>query len=69
VAGGKGETIKVATSAATSVTKTVKAKVKAIHPGETVTITGSTDSKGAVSAESIAVGSRVTGAVGLFGAG
>jgi len=39
----------------------MKAKVKAIHPGETVTITGSTDSKGSLSAESISVGSGAVG--------
>ena len=37
----EGNTVKVTTSAATSVTKTVKtASVKGVHPGETVTITG-----------------------------
>jgi hypothetical protein len=60
VKGSEGSTVKVATSAATTVTKTVKAKVKAIHPGETVTITGSTGSKGSLSAESINVGSGGT---------
>lgn len=57
VKSSEGATVKVATSAATTVTKTVKAKVKAIHPGETVTIAGSADSKGVLSAESISVGS------------
>jgi hypothetical protein len=68
VKGSEGSTVKVATSAATTVTKTVKAKVKAIHPGETVTITGSTGSKGSVTAESISVGSGAVGG-GSLGAG
>jgi hypothetical protein len=69
VTGSEGDKIRVATSAATSVTKTMKAKVKAIHPGETVTITGTTNSKGAVSAGSISVGSDATGTAGVLGAG
>jgi hypothetical protein len=62
----EGNTVKVTTSAATSVTKSVKAKVNGIHPGETVTVTGAT-SGGAVSAESISVGSSAGGLAGLFG--
>ncbi len=68
VKGSEGATVKVATSAATTVTKTVKAKVKAIRPGEAVTITGSADSKGALRAKSISVGSSA-GAGGSRGAG
>jgi hypothetical protein len=62
----EGNTVKVTTSAATSVTKSVKAKVNGIHPGETVTVTGAS-SGGAVSAESISVGSSGGGLAGLFG--
>jgi hypothetical protein len=62
----EGNTVKVTTSAATSVTKSVKTKVNGIHPGETVTVTGAT-SGGAVSAESISVGSSGGGLAGLFG--
>jgi hypothetical protein len=62
----EGNTVKVTTSAATSVTKSVKTKVNGIHPGETVTVTGAT-SGGAVSAESISVGSGGGGLAGLFG--
>jgi hypothetical protein len=57
VTNSEGNTVKVTTSPATSVTKTVKASVKGIHPGETVTVTGATSADGAVSAESISVGS------------
>jgi hypothetical protein len=63
----EGNTVRVRTSVGTSVTKTVKATVKGIHPGETVTITGSTGSDGAISAESISVGSGSGGIAALFG--
>jgi len=69
VTGSEGNTVKVATSPATSVTKTVKASVHAIHPGETVTITGTTGAGGQVSAESISVGSGGGSLAALFGAG
>ncbi len=67
VTNSEGNTVKVTTSAGTSVTKTVTASVKGIHPGETVTITGTTGSGGAVSAESISVGSSAGGLAALFG--
>lgn len=67
VTDSEGNTIKVTTSAGTSVTKTVTASVKGIHPGETVTVTGTTGSSGAVSAESISVGSSGGGLAALFG--
>ncbi len=67
VTNAEGNTVKVNTSPATSVTKTVKTKVKGIHPGETVTVTGATASNGAVSAESISVGSSGGGLASLFG--
>jgi DNA-binding beta-propeller fold protein YncE len=67
VTNSEGNTIKVKTSPATSVNKTVTSSVKGIHPGETVTITGSTGSNGAVSAESISVGSSGGGLAALFG--
>lgn len=65
VKNAEGNTVKVNTSAATNVSKTVKSKLTSIFPGETVTITGSTGSGGAVSAESISVGSG--GLSALFG--
>ncbi len=66
VTNAEGNTVKVTTSPATSVTKTVKSSVPGIHPGETVTITGTAGSNGAVSAESISVGSG-GGLAALFG--
>jgi hypothetical protein len=56
VENSEGNTVKVTTSAASTVSKTVKSEVKAIHPGETVIVTGSRGTNGAVSAESIRVG-------------
>ena len=68
----EGNTVKVTTSPGASVTKTVKANVHGIHPGETVVVRGTKGSNGAVTAESISVGSA--GAAGgglgsLFGGG
>jgi hypothetical protein len=66
VTNAEGNTVKVTSSAATSVTKSVKTTVNGIHPGETVTVTGAT-SGAVVSAESISVGSSGGGLAGLFG--
>jgi hypothetical protein len=63
----EGNTVKVTTSAGTTVNKTVKSAVKSIHPGETVTVTGETGESGAISAESISVGSSGGGFASLFG--
>ncbi len=68
VTNAEGNTVKVTTSSATSVTKTVKSSVPGIHPGETVTITGTAGSNGAISAEAISVGSG-GGLAALFGGG
>jgi hypothetical protein len=65
----EGNTVKVTTSAGTTVTKSVKADAKGIHPGETVTVTGTTASNGGVSAESIRVGGGGGGLGALFGGG
>jgi hypothetical protein len=67
VTSSEGNTVKVKTSPSTSVTKTVKTKVKGIYPGETVTVTGATGSNGTVSAESISVGSSGSGLAALLG--
>lgn len=67
----EGNTVKVTTSAASAVTKTVKSDVKAIRPGETVIVTGSAGAGGAVKADSIRVSEAgAAGALGaLFGSG
>jgi hypothetical protein len=67
VTNAEGNTVKVTTSAGTSVTKTVKSSVKGIHPGEALTVTGATGPNGAVSAESISVGTSGGGLAALFG--
>jgi hypothetical protein len=69
VTNSEGNTVKVKTSAGTTVNKTVKSTVKDIHPGETVTVTGATGSNGAVTAESISAGSSGGGLSALFGGG
>ncbi len=68
----EGNTVKGTTSAAASITKTVKTDVHGIHPGETVIVRGTKGSNGAVSAESVSVstGAVTGGGLGaLFGGG
>jgi hypothetical protein len=67
VTNAEGNTVKVTTSAGTSVNKTVKGSINAIHPGETVTVTGASGASGAISAESINVGSGAGGFGSLLG--
>jgi hypothetical protein len=69
----EGDTVKVTAATGASITKTVKAKVASIHPGETVIVTGATAANGAVAASAIRVGSAGAGGLGgggaaLFGA-
>jgi hypothetical protein len=67
VTNAEGNTVKVKTSAGTSVSKNVKASVTGIHPGETVTVTGAAAANGTVNAESISVGSSGGALSTLFG--
>lgn len=71
VTDAEGNTVKVKTSVASTVAKTVKANVKDIHPGETVIVTGGASANGAISAESIRVseGATAGGLQALFGGG
>jgi hypothetical protein len=73
VSDAEGDTVKVTTSAAASITKTVKTGVHGIHPGETVVVRGSKNSRGVVSAESISIGGGAgaggAGLAALFGGG
>ena len=62
-----GSTVKVTTKPATSVSKTSTVKLKAIHPGDTVTVIGTKAKSGAVAATSVSVGSG--GFPGLGGGG
>jgi hypothetical protein len=56
VTSAEGNTVKVKTSPASSVSKTIKSSVAAIHPGESVVITGASSKSGVITAESIRVG-------------
>jgi hypothetical protein len=67
VTNAEGNTIKVTTSVATSLSKMVKTSVHGIHPGETVTVTGAAAASGAISAESISVGSAGGAFTALLG--
>jgi hypothetical protein len=67
----EGNTVKVTAAPGATVTRSVKATASAIHPGETVVVTGSTGSNGAIAAQSIRAGAAgaagLTGGAGLFG--
>jgi hypothetical protein len=64
----EGNTVKVTTSPGTAVTKTVKANVAGIHPGESVLVTGTRAASGTIKAETIRVGAGLGGGFGaLFG--
>ncbi|HTE59854.1 MAG TPA: hypothetical protein VK631_05845 [Solirubrobacteraceae bacterium] len=64
----QGTTVKVRTTSSAEVTRTAKSSVGAVHPGDTVVITGSTAASGAVAAAQItATASGVT--PGGFGGG
>ncbi len=72
VTNAEGNTVKITTSPASSITKTVKSDVHGIHPGETVVVRGSKGTNGAVTAESISVSASglTSGGLGaLFGGG
>jgi hypothetical protein len=66
-----GTTVKVRTTSSSKVTRTAKSSVGAVHPGDTVVITGTTASSGTVTAGQItATASGVTpGGFGGFGGG
>jgi hypothetical protein len=67
VTDAEGDTVKVTTSPASSITRTVKTGVHGIHPGDTVVVRGAKSASGAVSAESVSVSSA--GAAGGGGLG
>ena len=71
VSDAEGATVKVKTSAASSITRTVKTSVRAIHPGDTVVVRGASGAGGALAAESVAVseGTAGGGLGALFGGG
>ncbi len=67
----EGNTVKVTAAPGATVTKSVKTTAAAIHPGETVVVTGSAGANGAIAAQSIRAGAAgaggLTGGAGLFG--
>ncbi|MCL2770006.1 MAG: hypothetical protein FWD42_07865 [Solirubrobacterales bacterium] len=65
----EGNTVKVTTSPASTVTRTVKSTVKGIHPGETVVVSGTADTGGAIGAQSIRIGSALGGLAARGGGG
>jgi hypothetical protein len=64
----EGNTLKITTSPASSITKTVTTDVHGIHPGDTVVVRGPRGTGGTLSAESVSVSTR-TGGFGGAGLG
>jgi hypothetical protein len=56
VTDASGNTVQVKTTAGSTVKKTVSATVKTIHPGDSVTVTGTQNSDGSYSASAITIG-------------
>ncbi|MGZ3440691.1 MAG: hypothetical protein ACXVDD_14310, partial [Polyangia bacterium] len=56
VTNAAGNTVLVKTSAQSRVTKSVPGSVKTIHPGDSVTVTGSQNKDGSVTARQVTVG-------------
>jgi hypothetical protein len=74
VTNAEGNTVKVTTSPASSITKTVTTDIHGIHPGDTLVVRGAKGSRGAVNAESITINGAGVGVGGgglgsLFGGG
>jgi hypothetical protein len=67
VTDSSGNVVKVTTSPASTVSKTVSSSVKKINPGDTVVIRGSQAKNGTIAAESISVGTA--GSFGSRGGG
>ncbi len=67
VTDASGNTIKVATSPASQVSKTVTGSVKDAHPGDTVVVTGTKRANGTIDARSISLGGGGLG--GFVGGG
>jgi hypothetical protein len=56
VTDARGNTVLVHTTAKSGVTKTVSATTKTIHPGDSVTVTGTQNKDGSYSAQAITIG-------------
>src|SRR5437868_6021294 len=67
VTDASGNTVKIATSAASQVTKTVKGSVEDVHPGDSVVLTGTKRSNGTIDARSISLGGAGLGSAAAGG--
>ena len=56
VTDASGNTVQVKTTAGSTVKKTVSGTIKSVHPGDSVTITGTQNSDGSYSASAITIG-------------
>jgi hydrogenase maturation factor len=61
VTDASGNTVLVHTTAGSAVQKTVAATVKTVHPGDSVTVTGTQASDGSYSARQITIGGGSNG--------
>jgi hypothetical protein len=69
VTDASGNTVKIATSAGSQVTKTVTGSVDDVHPGDTVVVTGTKRSNGTIDARSISLGGGGLGSATAGGPG
>jgi hypothetical protein len=69
VTAADGNTVKVAVPRGTPVTKSVTATVRAVKPGDTVVVRGSTGKNGTVTAQSVSIGDAGGGFGGRSGFG
>ena len=67
VTDASGNTVKITTSAASTVSKTVTTNLQAVRPGDTVVVRGTQQKNGSITAQSISVGTA--GAAGFGGGG
>jgi hypothetical protein len=56
VTDASGNTVQVKTTAGSTVKKTVSGTIKSVHPGDSVTVTGTQNSDGSYSASAITIG-------------
>lgn len=61
VTDASGNTVTVKTTSGSQITKTVSGSVKTIHPGDTVTVTGTQAKNGSYTATAITIGSSRNG--------
>ncbi len=64
VTSGQGSTVKVTAATVTKVSETVSTSVHSIHPGDTVTVTGSQNKNGSITASSLNINASGSGSGG-----